>query len=112
MARRWQGPLAAALVVCTVPAFAQQLPEGPGKEIVEKQCSTCHTIEVIVAQRNDASAWKQLVMNMIDRGAEITDEQVPVVIEYLAANWNKPSPPPAVEKPAEQSAPIAPVAAH
>jgi len=47
---------------------------------------------------------------MIDRGAEITDEQVPVVVDYLATNWSKPAPP--AERPAEQSAPIAPVSAH
>ncbi len=70
---------------------------------------------MILGQRNDAAEWKRLVMNMIDRGAEITDEQVPVVVDYLAANWNKPAPPAAekpVEKPAGQSAPIAPVMAH
>jgi len=90
--------------------LAQQLPEGSGKEILEKQCSTCHTIEVIVSERHDADEWKRLVMEMIDRGAEITDEQVPVVVDYLAANWSKAGSPP--DKPAEKSAPIAPVAAH
>lgn len=102
---------ALALVAFSIPAVAQQLPDGPGKEILEKQCNTCHTLEVIVAQRNDADEWKRLVMNMIDRGAEITEEQVPVVVDYLATNWSKPAPPPA-EKPAEKSASIEPVAAH
>jgi len=90
--------------------LAQQLPDGAGKEILEKQCTTCHTLEIIVDKRNDAKEWRRLVMEMIDRGAEITDEQVPVVVDYLATNWSKPAPP--AEKPAEQSAPIAPVSAH
>ncbi len=112
MVRGWHWPLAAAaLVVSAVPILAQQLPDGAGKDIVEKQCSTCHSIEVIVAQRNDAAEWKRLVMEMIDRGAEIGDEQVPVVVDYLAAHWSKPSPPPA-DKPVEQAAPVAPAAAH
>ena len=83
----------AALLLVAGPASAQQttLPDGPGKEILEKQCSTCHTLEVIVAQRNDAAEWKRLVLNMIDRGAEISEEQVPVITEYLAANWGKPA---------------------
>ena len=84
----------AAFLVLAGPLSAQQppqLPDGPGKEILEKQCSTCHTIEVIVAQRNDAAEWKRLVLNMIDRGAELTEEQVPVVTEYLATNWGKPA---------------------
>ena len=98
------------VVLLSSSVVAQQLPEGAGKEILEKQCSTCHTLEVIVSQRNDATEWKRLVMDMIDRGAEITDEQVPVVVEYLAVNWSKAGSPP--DKPAEKSAPIAPVAAH
>ena len=90
--------------------LAQQLPDGTGKEILEKQCTTCHTLEIIVDKRNDAKEWRRLVMEMIDRGAEITEEQVPVVVGYLATNWSKPAP--AAEKPAEQSAPVAPVAAR
>ena len=90
--------------------LAQQLPDGAGKEILEKQCTTCHTLEIVVDKRNDAKEWRRLVIEMIDRGAEITDEQVPVVVDYLATNWSKPAPP--AERPAEQSAPIAPVSAH
>ena len=96
-------------VFLTSPVLAQQLPDGPGKEILEKQCTTCHTLEIIVDKRNDAKEWRRLVMEMIDRGAEITDEQVPVVVDYLTTNYSKPA---EGEKPAAQSTPIAPVAAH
>jgi len=96
-------------VFLSSPVLAQQLPDGPGREILETQCTTCHKLEIIVDKRNDAKEWRRLVMEMIDRGAEITDEQVPVVVDYLATNWSTPAP---AEKPAEQSAPIAPVASH
>ena len=98
------------MTMLSMAASAEQLPDGAGKDIVEKQCSTCHTLEVIVSQHNDAKEWRRLVMEMIDRGAEITDDQIPVLVDYLATNWSKPAPP--AERPAEQSARIAPVAAH
>jgi hypothetical protein len=100
---------AGAVAISSFGVSAQQLPEGAGKEILEKQCTTCHKLEIIVDKRNDAKEWRRLVMEMLDRGAEITEEQVPVVVDYLTANYGKAGEP---EKPAAQSAPMAPVAAH
>ena len=90
MTRQWTLPLAAATVSVLVGSAAAEFPDGPGKEILEKQCRTCHSAEMVLTQRKSVDEWKELVGAMIDQGAEIDDEQVPVLVEYLAKNWGKP----------------------
>jgi mono/diheme cytochrome c family protein len=130
-------PLAAAAFAVSIsPAGAQTFPDGPGKEILEKKCSTCHAPEQVTTFGRSAEEWHEVVVNMIDLGAELNEEETKVLVEYLAKNWpvkgatpsDKPAekpadPPPAVPpadkpaeetKPAPQSAPgaIAPVRSH
>ena len=121
-------PLAmAAFLASVAPAAAQAFPDGPGKEILEKKCSTCHAPEQVTTFGRSAEEWHEVVVNMIDLGAELNEEEAKVLVEYLAKNWPlKGSTPPAdkpadekkdekpAEKPAEKSAPavVAPVASH
>ena len=126
---------AAALAASVVPAGAQAFPDGPGKEILEKKCSTCHAPEQVTTFGRSAEEWHEVVTNMIDLGAELNEEETKVLVEYLAKNWpvkgekpaDKPAEKPAekpeekpAEKPAEESKPapqsapaaIAPVRSH
>ena len=105
-------PLAAAAFLATAgPAAAQTFPDGPGKEILEKKCSTCHAPEQVTTFGRSAEEWHEVVVNMIDLGAEVNEEEAKVLVEYLAKNWPvKGSTPPAdkpADKPAEQPAPKA-----
>ena len=129
-------PLAAAALAASVaPAGAQAFPDGPGKEILEKKCSTCHAPEQVTTFGRSAEEWHEVVTNMIDLGAELNEEEAKVLVEYLAKNWpvkgDKPAEKPAekpadkpeekpAEKPAEESKPapqstpaaVAPVRSH
>src|SRR5829696_4483959 len=96
-------------------AAAQAFPDGPGKEILEKKCSTCHAPEQVTTFGRSAEEWHEVVVNMIDLGAEVNEEEAKVLVEYLAKNWpvkvstppgDKPADTPA-EKPAEKPAPQA-----
>jgi mono/diheme cytochrome c family protein len=107
-----------------VAAAAQAFPDGPGKEILEKKCSTCHAPEQVTTFGRSAEEWHEVVVNMIDLGAEVNEEEAKVLVEYLAKNWPLKGSKPAEEKPAEkpaekpvekqQAAPgaIAPVSSH
>jgi hypothetical protein len=105
---------------------AQAFPDGPGKEILEKKCSTCHAPEQVTTFGRSAEEWHEVVVNMIDLGAELNEEEANVLVEYLAKNWplkgpsspgdkpaEKPEEKPA-EKPSQQAAPVrvAPVSSH
>ena len=98
-------PLVAA-VVLTLPAAAraQAFPDGPGKEILEKKCSTCHAPEQVTTFGRSAEEWHEVVVNMIDLGAEVNEEEAKVLVEYLAKNWPLKGSKPAEEKPARREA--------
>ena len=81
--------LAVACLCMAGPAMAQRqssdLPAGPGKEIVESLCTSCHgTRHITRSSGYDAEGWQALIGTMIDLSASPAQERV---IEYLAAHF-------------------------
>jgi competence ComEA-like helix-hairpin-helix protein len=70
-------------------AAAQTLPDGPGKEVVEKMCTPCHGLDNVVRARNTKERWGTVVDDMLSRGAVGTDDEIDRVIDYLAANFGR-----------------------
>src|SRR5215213_3242801 len=79
--------LAAAFWYVPAPVQAQAFPDGPGKEILEKQCSTCHAPDMVRTFGRSADEWHEVVIAMVDQGAKLSDDEIPVLVEYLAKNW-------------------------
>jgi len=71
--------------------FAQDLPEGNGKKLVEEVCSGCHGLDVVVSQHADKDGWQSIVDYMIQRGASAKDDEVAIMVEYLAKSFPKES---------------------
>ena len=59
------------------------LPDAPGKELVMRICSKCHTPDIVSQQDLDAAGWKDLVNTMADNGANGTDDEFNQIIAYL-----------------------------
>jgi competence ComEA-like helix-hairpin-helix protein len=66
---------------------AQNLKDGPGKEVFAKICSGCHELDLATGQKKSKDEWKQTVDRMIGYGAEVTKEQSDQIVNYLAANY-------------------------
>src|SRR6059058_3290230 len=79
--------LAGSLFWAAPIAVAQTLPDGPGKAILEAKCSRCHTPDVVRTYRHTTDDWQDEVSSMIDMGANVTDDEFPVLVQYLATNW-------------------------
>ena len=79
----------ALLAAVAAPAAAQDsLPDGPGMDIVRTKCRTCHmATRVTQVAGRTPEGWQTLVAAMINRGATVTDDELPIVVEYLAKNW-------------------------
>ena len=55
------------------------------KALVEKTCGTgCHSMEVVTSQRMSGTEWNAVVRTMVARGAQASDAEVKVIVEYLA----------------------------
>ena len=68
-------------------AWAQQLPDGPGKAETVKLCSQCHEIERSVSLRQGREGWQGTIGKMITMGAKGTDQEWAAVLDYLAKNY-------------------------
>jgi len=64
------------------------LPDGPGKAIIKKTCSPCHTASVITTKpgRTD-DEWEEVLNTMIGRGAVLSDEDGDTLMDYLSTNF-------------------------
>ena len=78
-----------ALLSFSTPTFAQDLPDGPGKEVVVKQCTGCHGAENFVDKKKTKDGWKMTVDTMIAYGADINDADAEVIITYLTKTFGK-----------------------
>jgi virginiamycin B lyase len=82
--------LSAALVAAIVPAGAQtppNLPEGPGKELVQNLCSGCHGLARVMASGYPQAHWYTVVRMMVNFEVPIPKDQVHVITDYLAKNF-------------------------
>ncbi len=80
---------AVLLILLPAIALAQKspLPEGQGKDVVQRICGQCHAIEIVIAKGNTHDGWTQVVTEMITRGAQGSDDDFSTVIDYLTANF-------------------------
>ena len=63
------------------------LPEGDGKAIAEKSCGSCHPLTWVTRTSKSMDDWRESVQTMIDRGADISDDKVDILVKYLAENF-------------------------
>jgi photosynthetic reaction center cytochrome c subunit len=67
-------------------APAGKAPTGPdavAANLVNTVCASCHTLDRVKNKVGDSDAWTATVTRMQGKGADLTDAQVPVVVEYL-----------------------------
>jgi len=64
-----------------------QLPQGQGKAALQRICSGCHQPEIVAGRHETKERWAQIVTDMVNKGANGTDDEFNEVIEYLAAHF-------------------------
>jgi len=63
------------------PAFTG--PDAVAANLVTTVCASCHSLDRVKNKTADNAGWTTTVARMKDKGANLTDEQVPVVVEFL-----------------------------
>jgi competence protein ComEA len=91
----------AALTSATSPVAAQQqaapaatptLPDGPGKDLVLRYCSNCHTIVNITSARKDEDGWTATLTKMVGYGMQGNEDDLETILAYLTKNYGPQSP--------------------
>jgi cytochrome c1 len=68
-------------------ARSQETSKPPrGEEIVNTVCTTCHDTRAVDTQALDEAGWTKNVKAMIEKGAEVKPDDVPVLVDYLVRN--------------------------
>jgi hypothetical protein len=63
------------------------LPEGAGKKVLLNVCTRCHDLERILMTAASRDEWEATLLSMLNEGAPLSDEDFPVVLNYLARNF-------------------------
>jgi mono/diheme cytochrome c family protein len=63
------------------------LPPGKGKAIVQRTCVSCHALKVVTTKRATKEQWSAVINLMLSKGADLDDDEVDVVVDYLAKNF-------------------------
>ncbi len=70
-------------------AAATVMPEGPAKQIILRECTTCHLPDHFTKYRHSNEEWQAIVIRMAPRTRSITKEETDTVLKYLSTNFPK-----------------------
>ncbi len=66
------------------------LPDGPGKKILLNVCTNCHELKRVTRQGATRQQWEETLGAMLNEGAPLSEEDFPVLLNYLARNFRPP----------------------
>jgi cytochrome c5 len=58
-----------------------------GQVLLEERCTVCHSLARVESAQKTREEWASTVDRMIDRGAQLSDGERTVVIDYLAETY-------------------------
>jgi len=65
--------------------------EGPaevgGDELLQSRCTVCHDLGRVQAASNTLEEWEHEVEHMRELGAQLTDAEAQVLVDYLAETY-------------------------
>jgi competence protein ComEA len=75
--------------ILAVILLAQSLPEGPGKELVDVICSSCHTTERLLTKQWTKPEWSAKVLEMLQEEPDVTQPERDKIVDYLSRSFPK-----------------------
>lgn len=82
----WFWALLVALLTLSTFLGACRL-SSSGEELVQKECTRCHTLAPLQVAANPEYEWRNTVYRMIAHGANLSHREAEEVIEYLALTY-------------------------
>ena len=63
------------------------VPNGAGKNILLNTCTMCHDLSRITQHGATREEWEDILQSMLNEGAPLSDDEFPVILNYLARNF-------------------------
>lgn len=73
-----------------------KLISGPGSTLTENKCKICHELQHIRRTPLSRGEWADNLRNMKERGTPMSEAEMVVILDYLAAYYSRDPAPPAV----------------
>src|SRR5215831_6386689 len=76
----------ALVILAQAPDGAAPTSKGPdavAANLVNTVCASCHSLDRVKNKTADKDGWNTTVTRMKGLGANLTDEQVPMIVEFL-----------------------------
>ena len=72
--------------VLSARAQGDELPDGPGKKILLRACTTCHDLDEVTKFKGyyTRAQWNDIVVTMEEYGADLADGEIDILTQYLA----------------------------
>ena len=87
--------------LCALVIAATALASGDSKSAANHEkaralfldaCTACHTLERVRQQRLGKEEWRHLIAGMLSEGVPLTDDEMSLLVEYLAQNFGPENP--------------------
>jgi cytochrome c5 len=66
---------------------ATSAPSNSGAVLLEERCTTCHGLDRTTQAQKTGEEWEETVSRMVSKGAQLSEEEQAVLVEYLAQNY-------------------------
>ena len=81
--------MVAFIMACGATAFAQELPDGPGKDVAVRVCGQCHEPQRAASVRLTREGWEGVLAKMTDLGMEASEDELKQLVAMLESPVNK-----------------------
>jgi mono/diheme cytochrome c family protein len=75
------------------PSPAESAPTDPGVALIQGRCAMCHSADFVLQARKPKAAWRDLINEMVAKGAQVSDAEADQIQAYLEKNQSVPPPP-------------------
>jgi hypothetical protein len=80
----WLGVVAAVLASGMGAARALDLPPGPNRDLVARECQACHSLDMVAASNETREVWNTLLDSMTSYGLRVSPQDRAKILDYLS----------------------------
>jgi mono/diheme cytochrome c family protein len=73
-----------------VDVAADRQDASPGREALDRACTGCHGLRALEKYNySSPDGYRDLMLDMVSRGAVVTDEEMEAIVKYLYKTYGK-----------------------